>query len=133
MGKLAKTQIFGWKLGWKVKLKVTSAQPEIFRGRTVFLEQKHFTYDIVKEGSSGDNFFLFFSFKIFLKLHFKWELNCSMHTNSAVFSNIEVLLRILKKGRENLSSSLFLVALQSYFLKRGWYSTNVFLLDNVQK
>ena len=27
-----KTKILWWKLGWKVKLKVTGAQPGIFRG-----------------------------------------------------------------------------------------------------
>ena len=57
MGKFAKTQILGWKLGWKVKLKVTGAQPEIFQGRTGFLEQKHFDkhfmHDIQKKGSAG--------------------------------------------------------------------------------
>ena len=37
MGKFAKT-LLGWKLGWKVMLKVTGAQPGIFWGRTGFLE-----------------------------------------------------------------------------------------------
>ena len=63
MGKFAKTQILGWKLGWKVKLKVTGAQPEIFQSRTGFLEQKHFDnhfmYNIQKKGSAG-KIFLFF-------------------------------------------------------------------------
>ena len=31
MGKFAKNQALVWKLGWKVKMKVTGAQPEIFR------------------------------------------------------------------------------------------------------
>ena len=65
MGKFAKTQILGWKLGWKVKLKVTGAQPEIFQGRTGFLEQKHcdkhFMHDIQKKGSAGENFLVFSS------------------------------------------------------------------------
>ena len=29
MGKFAKTQILGWKLGWKVRMRVTGAQPGI--------------------------------------------------------------------------------------------------------
>ena len=29
MGKFAKTQILGWKLGWKNRMKVTGAQPGI--------------------------------------------------------------------------------------------------------
>ena len=60
----AKTQILGWELGRKVKLKVRDAQPEIFQGRTDFLEQKHFDkhfmHDIQKKGSAGENFLLFF-------------------------------------------------------------------------
>ena len=64
-GKFAKTQILEWKLGWKVKLKVTSAQPEIFHGRTGFLEQKyfdkHFMHDIQKKGSAGENVLVFSS------------------------------------------------------------------------
>ena len=38
MGKFEKTQILGWKLGWKVMLKVTNAEPGIFWGRTGLLE-----------------------------------------------------------------------------------------------
>ena len=38
MDKFAKTQILGWKIGWKVNLKVTGAQPGFFRGRTGFLD-----------------------------------------------------------------------------------------------
>ena len=30
MGKFAKTQALVWKLGWKVKMKVTGSQPKIF-------------------------------------------------------------------------------------------------------
>ena len=63
MGKFAKTQILGWKLGWKVKLKVTGAQPEIFQGRTGFLEQKHFDkhfmHEIQEKGSAGKNLVIF--------------------------------------------------------------------------
>ena len=62
MGKFAKTQILGWKLGWKVKLKVTGAQPEIFRDRAGFLEQKHFDkhfmHDIQKKDFAEEIFFL---------------------------------------------------------------------------
>ena len=65
MGKFAKIQILGWKLGWKIKLKVAGAQPEIFRSRTGFLEQKHFDkhfmYDIQKKGSAGENVLVFSS------------------------------------------------------------------------
>ena len=65
MGKFAKTQILGWKLGRKVKLKVTGAQPGIFQGRTGFLEQKHFDkhfmHDIQKKGSVGKTFPVFSS------------------------------------------------------------------------
>ena len=64
MDKFAKTQILGWKLGWKVKLKVTSAQPGIFWDGECFLEQKHFDkhlmHDIQKQGSTGKNFHVFF-------------------------------------------------------------------------
>ena len=63
MGKFAKTQILGWKLGWKVKLKVTGAQPENFRGRTGFLEQKHFDkhfmHDIQKRAPQRKTFLFF--------------------------------------------------------------------------
>ena len=59
MGKFAKIQILGWKLGWKVKLKVIGAQPGIFWGRAGFLEQqnfdKHFMRGIQKKGSAGKN------------------------------------------------------------------------------
>ena len=97
MGKFAKTQIFGWMLGWKVKLKVAGAQPEIFRGRTGFLEQKHFDkhfmHEIQEKGSAGK--ILLFFFKIFWKLHFKWEF---MHTNRALFANTGVpLVYFLKR------------------------------------
>ena len=65
MGKFAKTQILGWKLVWKVKLKVTGAQPVIFRGRAGFLEQKHFDehfmYDIQKKWAAGKDFVVFSS------------------------------------------------------------------------
>ena len=65
MGKFAKAQILGWKLGRKVKLKVTGAQPEIFRGKTGFLEQKHFDkhfmHEIRKNGSAGETFLVFSS------------------------------------------------------------------------
>ena len=50
------------KVRTKVKLKVTGAQPGIFRGRTGFLEEmhfdKHFTHDIQKKDSAGKNFFV---------------------------------------------------------------------------
>ena len=71
MGKFAKTQILEWKLGWNVKLEITGAQPGIFRGRTGFLEQKHFdknfmhlctlikTSALQKKGSAGKNFLVF--------------------------------------------------------------------------
>ena len=63
MGKLAKTQILGWKLGWKAKLKTTGAQLEIFWDRTGFLKQKHFDkhlmHDTQKQGSAGENFLFF--------------------------------------------------------------------------
>ena len=36
--KNAKTKLFGWKLGWKVRMRVTGAQPGIFWDRTGFLE-----------------------------------------------------------------------------------------------
>ena len=75
---LPKTQILGWKLGWKAMLEVTGTQPGIFRGRTSFLEQKHFDkhfmHDIQKEGLHREKLSCFLS-KIFLKLHFKRELN----------------------------------------------------------
>ena len=65
MRKFAKTQILGRKLGRKVKLKVTSAQPGIFQGRTGLLEQKHFDkhfmHDIQKKGSAGKNLLVFSS------------------------------------------------------------------------
>ena len=65
MRKFAKTQMLGRKLGRKVKLKVTDAQPGIFQGRTGFLEQKHFDkyfmHDIQKKGSAGKNFLVFSS------------------------------------------------------------------------
>ena len=61
MGKFAKTQILGWKLGEKVKFKVTGAQPGVFRGRIGFLKQKHFDkhfmHDIQKKGSTVKCFF----------------------------------------------------------------------------
>ena len=38
LDKFAKTQILGWKIGWKVNLKVTGAQPGFFHGRTGFLD-----------------------------------------------------------------------------------------------
>ena len=37
MSKFARTQILGWKFGWKVKMKFTDAQPINFQGRTGFL------------------------------------------------------------------------------------------------
>ena len=65
MDKFAKTQILGSKLGWKVKLKITSTQPGIFWGRTGFLEQKHFDkhfmHDVQKKGSAEENFLAFSS------------------------------------------------------------------------
>ena len=65
MGKFAKTQILGWKLRWKVKLKVTGTQPGIFPGRTGFLKQKHFDnhfmHDIQKKDSAGKTFLVFSS------------------------------------------------------------------------
>ena len=65
MGKFAKTQILVWKLEWKVELKVTGAQPEIFWDRTGFLEQKHFDkhfmHDIQKKGTAGENVLVFSS------------------------------------------------------------------------
>ena len=38
ISKNAKTKLFGWKLGWKVRMRVTGAQPGIFWDRTGFLE-----------------------------------------------------------------------------------------------
>ena len=65
MGKFAKTQILGWKLAWKVKLKVTGVQPVIFRGRAGFLEQrhfdKHFMHNIQKKGAAGKDSLVFSS------------------------------------------------------------------------
>ena len=64
MGKFAKTNI-RMKVGWKVKLKVTGKQPEIFRDMIGFLEQKHFDkhfmHDIQKKGSAGENVLVFSS------------------------------------------------------------------------
>ena len=87
MGKFAKTQILGWKLGWNVKLKVTGAQPEIFRGRTGFLEQKHFDkrfmHDIQKKRAPQGKIFLFFLQDI-LKTAFQvriWTLNAQKQGN----------------------------------------------------
>ena len=49
MGKTAKTQILVRKLGWKVRMWLTGAQPGIFCAKTDFLEyghfDKHFMYD----------------------------------------------------------------------------------------
>ena len=60
MGKFAKIQIIGWKLGSKVVLKVTGRQPGIFPGRTGFFKNKHFDkhfiHDIQKKGSAGKDF-----------------------------------------------------------------------------
>ena len=57
MGKFAKTQILGWKLGWNVKLEITGAQLGIFWGKTSFLGQKHFDkhlmHDIQKKAPQG--------------------------------------------------------------------------------
>ena len=116
MGKFAKTQILGWKLGWKVKLKVTGAQPEIFQGRTGFLEQKHFDkhfmHDIQKKGSAGKNFLAFSS---------RYSLNCISSENltpkctetGQFFPILVYFLSISKKDRGNLPPSPFLLALQS--------------------
>ena len=53
MGEFATTQILGWKLGWKVRMRGTDAQPGNFRDRSGFLEyghfDKHFMYDIQKK------------------------------------------------------------------------------------
>ena len=60
MGKFTKTHI-----RMKVRMNVTGAQPEIFRGKTGLLEQKHFDkhfmHDIQKKGSAGENFLVFSS------------------------------------------------------------------------
>ena len=65
MDEFAKSQLLGQKWGWKVKLKVTGAQPGIFRGKTGFLVQKHFDkhfiHDIQKKGFAGKNFLVFSS------------------------------------------------------------------------
>ena len=116
MGKFAKTQILGWKLGWKVKLKVTGAQPEIFQGRTGFLEQKHFDkhfmHDMQKKASAGENFLVSSS---------RCSENCILNENlipkctqtRQFFPILEYFLSIFKKDRENLLPSPFLAALQS--------------------
>ena len=129
MGKFAKTQILGWKLEWKVKLKVAGAKPGIFGGRTGFLKQKHFDkhfmYNIQKKSSAGKNFLVFSS---------RYSLNCISSENLTLkctqtgqfFPILEYFLPNFKKDRGNLPTFPFLVALQSYFffLKRGWYRTN---------
>ena len=106
------------KVRIKVNLKVTGAQPGIFRGRTGFLEQKHFDkhfmHDIQKKGSVGKNFLVFSS---------RYSLNCissenlspahKMHTNRQFFPILEYFLSISKKDRGNLPPSPFLVVLQS--------------------
>ena len=38
MGKFGKKLILGWKLRRKVRIRITGAQPGIFRGRTDFLK-----------------------------------------------------------------------------------------------
>ena len=55
MGKFAKTQILGWKLGWKVKLKVTGAQPGIFLGGQVSKVPKLIYF--LKRGWYSTNFY----------------------------------------------------------------------------
>ena len=130
MGKFAKTQILGWKLGWKVKLKVTGGQPEIFQGRTGFLEQKHldkhFMHDIQKKGSSAGKNFLVFSSRYSLNCISSENLTLKCTQTGQFFPILEYFLPNFKKDRENLPPFPFLVALQSYFffLKRGWYRTN---------
>ena len=61
-------------------MRVTSAQPRIFWGRTGFLEQgrfdKHFMYDIQKKGSAGKNIRDFFS-----KMLLDFSPNCISNEN----------------------------------------------------
>ena len=57
-------------------MKVTDAQPRIFRGKTGFLEERHFDknfmHDIEKKGSAG-KIFMFFLQDI-LKIAFKMRI-----------------------------------------------------------
>ena len=134
MGKFAKKQILGWKLGWKVKLKVIGTQPGIFRGRTGFLEQKdfdkHFMHKIQKKSSS---------WKIFLVFSSRYSLNCISSENltpkcTQIFSNIKVLFFYFKK-RQGKPPNLPLSSCAPkliYFLKKRLIQHQFFLQDNVQ-
>ena len=128
MGKFAKTQILGWKLGWKVKLKVTDAQPGVFQGRTGFLKQKlfdkHFMHDIQKNGSVGKNF-LVFSSRYSLNGISSENLTPKCTQTGHFLLILEYFLSIFKKRQGKpptlpLSSSTPKLI---YFLKRDRYST----------
>ena len=79
--------------------------------------------------------FVFFFFKILLKIHFQWEFKPYMHTNRKVFSVIRPLCVYFQKthGRPPPSTLLILRITQFIFLiKWGWCSSRFFLHDNVQ-
>ena len=123
MGKFAKTQILGWKLGWKVKLKVTGAQPEIFQGRTDLLEQKHFDkhfmHDIQKKGSVGKNV-LVFSSRYSLNSISSENLTPKCTQTGQFFSNITVLFFYFQKGQGKRPTLLLSSCAPKliYFLKK---------------
>ena len=126
MGKFAKTQIIGWKLGWKVVLKVTGTQPGIFPGRTGFFENKHFDkhfmHDIQKKGSAGKDFLVFSPI---------YSQNCISSKNlTHKFKPIRVLFVYFQK-RQGQPPTLHLFSCAPKlirFLRRGWYSTNSFFI-----
>ena len=107
--------MLGWKLGWKVKLKATGAQPGIFRGRKGSWNRSTLIHTSCTTYKRRKNFLVFF-FKIFLKLHFKWELTPKCIQTWQFFPILEYFFSIFKNDRGNLAPSPFLDALQSYFL-----------------
>ena len=124
MGELTKTHILGWKLRWKVRIRVIGAQ-----GRTFFWNRDtSINNSYTRRAPQGK--FLCFSSKIPLKLH-----NCISNVNlTHRCTQTKQFFPIFKKDMGDLRPPppprppASCVPKLIYFLKRGWYSTNFFFI-----
>ena len=124
MGELTKTHILGWKLRWKVRIRVIGAQ-----GRTFFWNRDtSINNSYTRRAPQGK--FLCFSSKIPLKLH-----NCISNENLTHRCTQTKQFFLFSKRTWETSAlppsppaPASCVPKLIYFLKRGWYSTNFFFM-----
>ena len=121
-------QILRWKLGWKVRMRVTGAQPETGadqvswnRGTSI-----NTTCTKYKRRTPQEKNFVFF---LQNTLETAFQMRIDAHKQGNFFQNQGTFCLFSKEtGETSLLSPASSAPKLIYFLKRGWYSTSFFFM-----